>query len=209
MNRFAINLPGSLRVLCALALLVAGAAHAERADRDRPMHLEANRVVMDDARQVSSFEGRVQLTQGTLLIQADKIVVSEDAQGYQHLTATGHPAKFRQRYEGSNDYAEGYGERIEYDTRAESVDFFGQARVKRGLDEVSGAHINYSTKTEVFEVRGKPTRRRRRTFDQQSCARGDPAQKQPACGRKHIQAGIAHHPAQLHLIPFQTRLSRS
>jgi lipopolysaccharide export system protein LptA len=99
----------------------------------------------------------VQLTQGTLLIQADKIVVSEDAQGYQHLTATGHPAKFRQRYEGSNDYAEGDGERIEYDTRAETVDFFGQARVKRGLDEVSGAQINYSTKTEVFEVRGKPT----------------------------------------------------
>jgi len=138
-------------------LALAGTAHAERADRDKPMHLEANRVVMDDAKQVSSFEGRVQLTQGTLLIQADRIVVSGDAQGYQHLTATGNPARFRQRYEGSNDYAEGEGERIEYDTRAEAVDFYGQARVKRGLDEVSGAQINYSTKTEVFEVRGKPT----------------------------------------------------
>ncbi len=154
MNRSAIDFRGAL---CVLALLAgAGTAHAERADRDKPIHLEANRVVMDDSKQVSSFEGRVQLTQGTLLIQADKIVVREDAQGYQHLTATGNPARFRQRYEGSDDYAEGDGDRIEYDTRAETVDFFGQARVKRGLNEVSGAQITYSTKTEVFEVQGKP-----------------------------------------------------
>ncbi len=152
MNPRAIDLRG---VLCAL-LMLWGTAHAERADRNKPIHLEANRVVMDDAKQVSIFEGRVQLTQGTLFIQAEKIVVSEDAQGYQHLTATGVPARFRQRYEGSDDYAEGEGERIEYDTRAETVNFYGQARVKRGLDEVSGAQITYSTKTEVFEVQGKP-----------------------------------------------------
>jgi lipopolysaccharide export system protein LptA len=154
MNQRANNLRCTL---CLLAVLTGtGTAHAERADRQKPIHLEANRVVMDDAKQVSSFEGRVQLTQGTLFIQAEKIVVSEDAQGYQHLTATGFPARFKQRYEGSDDYAEGEGERIEYDTRAETVNFFGQARVKRGLDEVSGAQITYSTKTEVFEVLGKP-----------------------------------------------------
>lgn len=152
MNRFAVNLCR----LGMLALAYTGSAHAERADRDKPMHLEANRVIVDDARHINNFEGRVQLIQGTLLIQADKIVVSQDAQGFQHLTATGHPAKFRQRYEGTDDYAEGYGERIEYDTRAETVDFFEQARVKRGLDEVLGAHITYSTKTEIFEVRGNP-----------------------------------------------------
>jgi lipopolysaccharide export system protein LptA len=133
-----------------------GLAHAEKADRDKPLHLEANHVVVDDAKQVSSFEGRVQLLQGTILIQADKIVVKEDEKGFQHMTATGRPAKFRQRYEGTDDYAEGYGEVIEYDTRNDSVDFFKQARVKRGQDEVSGAHITYSTKTEVFEVRGDP-----------------------------------------------------
>ncbi len=140
-----------------LFLLTCGnVARAEKADRDKPLHLEANRVVVDDAKQVSSFEGRVQLLQGTILIQADTIVVKEDEKGFQHMTATGQPAKFRQRYEGTDDYAEGYGEIIEYDTRNDSVDFFQQARVKRGQDEVSGAHITYSTKTEVFEVRGDP-----------------------------------------------------
>lgn len=135
-------------------LLYANIAMAEQADRDKPVHLEANQVLIDDARQFRSFEGRVQLFQGTLNIQADRIEVREDADGYQHLTATGHPAKFRQRYEGSEEYAEGYGERIEYDTRAETVDFYDHARVKRGHDEVQGARITYSTKTEVFKASG-------------------------------------------------------
>jgi lipopolysaccharide export system protein LptA len=51
---------------------------------------------------------------------------------------------------------EGYGERIEYDTRAETVDFFVQARVKREQDDVQGDHIAYSTRTEVFQVSGDP-----------------------------------------------------
>ena len=135
-------------------LLCAHSALAEQADRDKPVHLEANQVLIDDARQFKSFEGRVHLIQGTLNIHADRIEVREDKEGYQHLTATGHPAKFRQRYEGSEEYAEGYDERIEYDTRAETVDFYDRARVKRGQDEVQGAHITYSTKTEVFRARG-------------------------------------------------------
>lgn len=134
-------------------LLCAQGARAEQADRDQPVHLEADQVLIDDARQFKSFEGRVQLMQGTLRIQADRIEVREDKQGYQHLTATGHPAQFRQRYESSEEFAEGYGERIEYDTRAETVDFYDHARVKRAQDEVLGAHITYSTQTEVFSAR--------------------------------------------------------
>lgn len=146
----------SLYLLGLFMLANLGIAHAERADREKPIHLEADRVTVDDAKQISIFEGRVQLTQGTLLIQSDKIVTTEDAQGFQHMTATGRPAKFKQRYEGSDDYAEGYGERVEYDTHMDTVDFFDQARVMRGQDEVTGAHIIYSTKTEVFEVQGDP-----------------------------------------------------
>jgi lipopolysaccharide export system protein LptA len=142
-----------LTLLLLLACCI-GQAQAERADRDKPVHLDADQVLIDDARQFRSFEGSVHLIQGTLKIQADRIVVREDAEGYQHLTATGRPAKFRQRYEGSEGYAEGYGDRIEYDTRAETVDFYDHARVRRGRDEVQGARITYSTRTETFQASG-------------------------------------------------------
>ncbi|TAN78395.1 MAG: lipopolysaccharide transport periplasmic protein LptA [Gallionella sp.] len=139
-------LPLLLLSLCAPPCL------AERADRDKPVHLESDQVLIDDARQISTFIGNVQLTQGTMLIRGDKIVVVQDKEGFKHGTAYGNTASFRQKREGMDEYVEGYGERIEYDTRAETVDFYVQARVKRDLDEVRGEHITYSAKTEIFQV---------------------------------------------------------
>ena len=127
---------------------------AERADSDKPIRLEADQVRIDDAKQISTFTGNVKLSQGTLLIRGDKIVVTQDQDGFKHGTAYGNTASFRQKREGLDEYVEGYGERIEYDTHAETVDFYVRARLKRDLDEVLGEHITYSAKTEIFQVNG-------------------------------------------------------
>jgi lipopolysaccharide export system protein LptA len=147
------NLP---HFLALLLVCVASNAYAENADRSSPLHLASDSMTLDDAKLMSTFEGHVELKQGTLQINAERIVVIEDKQGYQHMTATGAPASFRQKMEGTDEYAEGFGERIEYDTRADKVDFFKNARVKRGLDEVTGDFITYNSNTEIFQARGKP-----------------------------------------------------
>ena len=145
----------------ALAWLLAGVlighsplSHAERTDRNQPIHLEADRVSIDDAKQISSFEGAVQLSQGTMTIRGDKIVVTQGKNGLKHGVATGHLASFRQKREGFDEYVEGYAERIEYDSNSETVDFFGQARMQRGHDEVRGDHITYNSRTEIFQALG-------------------------------------------------------
>lgn len=143
-------------LLCIALACHAPASYAERADRDKTMHLDANRVSIDDANQVSTFEGNVQFTQGTMTIRGDKIVVTQSKDGFTHGTATGQPASFRQKREGSDEYAEGFGERIEYDTKNETLNLFGQAHMKRGEDEVRGEHITYSSRTEIFQVNGMP-----------------------------------------------------
>ncbi|BCK86573.1 lipopolysaccharide export system protein LptA [Sideroxyarcus emersonii] len=139
-----------------LLLLCCDPLFAENADRSKPIHLESDRVLIDDAKQISIFEGKVELTQGTLHIMAEKIVMTQDKQGNRHCTATGNLASFRQKHEGTDEYMEGYGERIEYDTLAETIDFFGQAKVKRAQDEVEGDHISYSTRTEIFQGSSDP-----------------------------------------------------
>ncbi len=132
----------------------APACYAERADRNEPMHLEADQVTMDDAQQISTFIGNVRLSQGTLLIRGDKVIVAQDKDGNKHTTAYGNPAEFRQKRESLNGYVEGYGGRIEYDTRTGTVNLHEKARLKRDRDEVSGDHITYSAKTEIFQVNG-------------------------------------------------------
>lgn len=144
--------PLPLAALILLLPLWAPICYAESADRDKPVNLEADQVLIDDAQQISTFIGNVQLVQGTMVIRGDKIVVTQDQEGFKHGTAYGDLASFRQKREGMDEYVEGYGERIEYDTRAETVDFYVRARVKRELDEVRGEHITYSAKTEIFQV---------------------------------------------------------
>lgn len=148
------NLKSLLCLGSALLLMAAPAAHAEKADRDKPINLEANTATVDDATKVSIYEGNVILTQGTLVIRADKLVVKEDTEGFQYGTAYGNPASFRQKREGYEEYIEGYAQRIEYDSRKDLVQLFTQARMKRNQDEARGNYISYDGKTEFFQVVG-------------------------------------------------------
>jgi lipopolysaccharide export system protein LptA len=141
-------------IALALGLCLAGAALAERADRDKPINLEADRVTIDDAKKVSVFEGNVVLTQGTMMLRADRMTVREDAQGFQYGVAHGNLAYFRQKRDGVDEYVEGWAERIEYDGKAERIQLFNRAHMKRANDEVRGSYISYDQPTEFFRVVG-------------------------------------------------------
>ena len=152
--------PGRLHVArnrvlaCCLLAALAAPAVAEKADRDKPVNLEADKVTIDDSRQIALFEGNVVLTQGTLQIRGDRMQVSQDKDGFRHGTTWGNLAYFRQKREGFEEYIEGWAERIEYDGRAESMQMFNRAQLKRGQDEVRGNYISYDARSEFFQVTG-------------------------------------------------------
>lgn len=141
------------RLFCAVLVLWHGApVMAENADREKPVNIEADRLTVDDNRQVSVFEGRVVITQGTMQLRADRVVVRQDSNGFQFGTATGNLATFRQKREGADEWIEGEAERIEYDGKKEFVEFFRRAKLRRDLDETRGNYISYDSKTEFFRV---------------------------------------------------------
>jgi lipopolysaccharide export system protein LptA len=142
----------------AVALLLGGAAYAEKADREKPIHLESDRVTVDEAKQVAVFEGNVVLTQGTLTIRGDRMQVRQDDEGFRYGTTWGNLAYFRQKREGYDEYIEGWAERIEYDGRADKVQMFNRASMKRGQDEVRGSYISYDAVSEFFQVTGGGTK---------------------------------------------------
>lgn len=146
----------SLLPCLALVMLAAGPALAERADRDKPVNLEADRVTVDDANKVHVLEGRVTLTQGTLVIRGDRIVVRQDLEGFESGVATGNLARFRVKREGKDAYVEGEAERIEHDTKTEITKFFNRAHVKSGQDEVRGQYIQYDGRAENYVVTSGP-----------------------------------------------------
>lgn len=143
-----------------MLLAVSLGAQAEKADRDKPVQIESDRMEYDDARRVSTFIGRVVLTKGTILIRADRMVVREDAEGFQYGRAEGQPASFRQKREALEEFVEGYGLVIDYDGKAETVVLTSQASLRRlereqVQDEVHGAKITYQSNAEFYTVEGR------------------------------------------------------
>lgn len=149
------------RIAALCLTLFAAAAHAERADRDKPMQVEAQKMTVDDAKKIQILEGSVVLTKGTMVIQADRLIVTEDQYGFQKGTAFGGPgglARFRQKREGKDEYVEGEAERIEYNTRDEIAELFHRAFVKSGEDQVKGDYIWYDSIAEKFLATAGETR---------------------------------------------------
>lgn len=144
----------AIAVFYAGILTASGLAHAEKTDRDKPINIESDRVTVDDVKQLSVFEGNVMLTQGTMVIRGDRMEVRQDKEGFKLGTVWGNLAYFKQKREGVNENVEGWGERIEYDSRADKVQLFKRAAMKRGNDNVAGDYISYDAATEFFQVIG-------------------------------------------------------
>ncbi len=146
----------TLGVAAALLALSVASVQAEKADKDKPTHIEANRMSSDDTKRMSIFEGSVVLTKGTVVVRADRIVVHQDAEGFQTATATGKPVRFRQKGDPRGDkdgvWTEGEALRVEIDERNERIEMFERARVTRDQDVVNGEYIFLDQRTEFFSV---------------------------------------------------------
>jgi lipopolysaccharide export system protein LptA len=152
-------LRASLLLISATLMVAAPTAFAEKADKEKPVNLEADRITVDDAQKVHVLEGNVQLVRGTLVIRTDKLVVTQDADGYQRGVAYGGAgglAHFRQKREGKDEYVEGEAERLEHDAKTDVTQLFNRAYVKSGLDEVRGQYIQYNGDTENYVVTSGP-----------------------------------------------------
>ena len=143
----------AIAILTGMAIL----AHAEKADREKPINLEADKVSLDDTKKESVFEGNVILTQGTTKITAAKITVIQEKDGSQKATAFGKPATFRSKRDGVEEFVDGSAEKIVYDSKTDKVELFINAWLRREKDELRGNYVSYEGSTEFYQALGGGT----------------------------------------------------
>ncbi len=149
-------------VLLTAAVAAGAAAWAERADRDKPMNVEADALRHEDGRQTSIFTGNVVVTKGSIVIRGQQIEVRQGAQGQQFGTVLGNAqqqAFFRQKRDVVDEYIEGVADRIDYNSQTDTVKFMGRAVLRRYRgsalnDETAGSTIVYDNAADVFTVDG-------------------------------------------------------
>ena len=127
------------------------------------MVVEADRdAVLDLQRQVLVYTGNVVISQGTMILRAERLEMRTLPDGYRAASALGSaskPATWRQRRDGVDETVEGKADRIEFDGRADTLRFIGNGSVRRlrggaVADEITGASILWDNTSEVFKVEG-------------------------------------------------------
>lgn len=158
-----MTLPLRLPLIALCLALGWSVAWAERADRNKPMQIEADRMQHDEHKQLSEFIGGVQANKGTLVLRAERLEVQQDAQGRQQArfwAAPGQRVFFRQKREGLNEFIEGEAEQIDYDSRADELTLLRRAEMRilrdgKTADQIQGQRIVYRGSDEVMSVDGK------------------------------------------------------
>ena len=146
-----------------IAALMATGAHAEKADRDKPMNIEADALKHDDQQQLTIFTGNVHMVKGTLVLKAQRVEVKQDGQGNQVAKLWANPGEriyFKQKREGLDEFTEGEAETGVYNSQADTLLLSSRAelRLLRGnmvADRIQGQQILVNNTTEVFTVDGK------------------------------------------------------
>jgi lipopolysaccharide export system protein LptA len=169
MNRIAL-IPTKLIKFCA-AIFTAVAvmsvpqfAFAEKADLTKELIALGKLGTVADGDspgdgETNIFEGNVDIEQGTLKITAHKLLLKNLKNGYRFGEALGKlnaPVKFRQKREGKDSYVDGTAERVVYDEQKETIQMFGNVKVKLGEDEFNGQYVTYNMTTDKFILDGAP-----------------------------------------------------
>ena len=150
---------------CAVLLAVASplSTWAGKADRKKPMNIEADNLDHDELKQLSIFTGKVVANKGTIVLRGARLEVRQDPDGFQYGILTAEPGRrafFRQKREGVNEWMEGESERIEYDSKADRIVLLNKAEFRRYRgtvlsDQMSGQRIVYENLSDQFTVDGQ------------------------------------------------------
>lgn len=135
----------------AALLMQSPALWALESDRNQPIAIEADQGSLDQNNQTTTFTGNVKLRQGTMYVNATRVVAHKDAAGNQIINASGSPVTFGQQLE-KNGLVKGHGNHVHYESVSGIVTLTGNAEVQRGGDMASGHIIVYNTRTEVYTV---------------------------------------------------------
>jgi len=151
----------SIILILVISLGVAGFVQAEKADQDKPIILEAEKVSVNDVKQAYDLKGQILLIKGSIIVTGEDGHIEVDPEGYEFVDVNGSPgitASFRQRREGpADEFMQGLAKQVTYNAKTEVITLTGDASLKRllnmqMLDQLRGWKIEYDDVKQYYRV---------------------------------------------------------
>ncbi len=140
--------------LIILLLLVFFSANsmALSSDKDQPVSIEADSVDIDETKEIAIYHGNVILIQGSINLNATKVIVYNFQSDNAHIVATGNQVKFSQQQDDSPDLIKGRADKVEYGINSARLELTGKGSLVKGKNTFRNDRIIYDREKAIVKA---------------------------------------------------------
>ena len=144
----------SLKLFFSALLMIPALASGLPEDRQQPIQLEADRAQLDQNTGVSTYEGNVLITQGSMRLSGDKVIIYVKDGEFERMEAFGDPVKFRYKPAADKEEINGSGQQAAYDVKSGTIVVNTNATFTQGGDKFIGDRVEYDLNQDLVKARG-------------------------------------------------------
>lgn len=153
-------------IFCARIFFIAlacwnGKALALPSDKQQPIQVSANSAERDEKAGITTYTGNVEIKQGTLLIQADQVIIKtlisrkNSLEELKEIITTGQPSHFQQQIKTEGDLVDAAAVTIHYRVSDKTVDLIDSAVLKQQGRVITGDKISYDISAQRVIAKGE------------------------------------------------------
>lgn len=162
MNRSQMDLYLNLvKGLLLLVLLTCQQAFALSSDRNQAITIHSDRAERDEVKGTTTYSGNVIMQQGSMRIDADKVVIVNVKNKVTQIVATGNPARYQQKPNEEEGPVVAQANRLEYNIAQDTLHLIDNALLQQEGTSLSGNRIDYDVKKSVVKAGGDTSQNER------------------------------------------------
>lgn len=147
-------------LLCGLLMIVSTMSFALKDDTNQPINIHSDNQSLDLDKNVVIFTDNVEITQGSISIKADKVIITRPAEKSgqkEKVEAFGNPVTFHQLLDDGKP-VNGQAQKVHYDLTDEFLVLTGNAELKQLDSRITANQITYDVKKQQLKANGNSQR---------------------------------------------------
>ncbi len=149
MNLFSIFLRF---LLVTILVCTAATAWSLASDREQSITIHSDSAERNETKGTTTYAGNVVMQQGSMRIDASKVVIYNDKSKVTRIVAIGSPVRYQQKPSESDGLVVAEARRLEYDIRKETLHLIEQASLQQEGTSIAGDRIDYDVKESVVKA---------------------------------------------------------
>jgi len=142
----------SLITLLALSAVLSTPTWALNSDRNQTINIQADKAISNEKTGVTTYEGTVQIDQGSLRILADRVTIERQDNKVKLIVAKGKPARFQQRPAADKNMVVAEGFTINYLVAKDRITLKRNALLEQEGTTMTGESIDYDIAQSVVKA---------------------------------------------------------